>query len=536
MDASLNQPSEAKRAKYALLVTALAPLFPQILGSVFNIWYNIAVIDPLLVTSALKQRFLQTVIVYNFFCYPAVAYAWLRLVYSLRPSFKQLQRAEGIPESTLHQMRRRVIRLPFWGTLICGAGWLLCIPVFLLSLRAVNEDVDPRLLWHLPISFIVSGFISLTHSFFLIELASHWGLFPVFFRGTRADLTPGVLVLSLRARGVLWAISAGICPIGSLLLLSFAPHDPESNPHWLAVFVGSVGIAFGLCTAVLLIRLVVKPIDYLRAAAQAVAKGRLDVHVPLVRADEFGLLIGEFNNMIAELREKERLRHAFGLHVGRSAAEQILARDPGLSGVEEEITVMFVDIRSFTAISAAARPREIVETLNQFLRVMVQVVEERHGGMVNKFLGDGFLALFGVGGTLRTHADAAVAAGRDMLRALAQLNRDLALPKERALAVGIGIHTGPAIVGSIGSPERLEYTAIGNTVNFASRIEGLTKQLGTSLLITESTKDHLLTDLVFNELPPQRVRGLAKPIKVFSIAGLDEASTPAERAQVTRQE
>jgi adenylate cyclase len=536
MDASLNQPSEANRAKYALLVTALAPLFPQILGSVFNIWYNIAVIDPLLVTSALKQRFLQTVIVYNFFCYPAVAYAWLRLVYSLRPSFKLLHRGEGIPESTLHQMRRRVIRLPFWGTLICGAGWLLCIPVFLLSLRAVNDDLDPRLLWHLPISFIVSGFISLTHSFFLIELASHWGLFPVFFRGTRADLTPGVLVLSLRARGVLWAVSAGICPIGSLLLLSFAPHDPESNPPWLAVFVGSVGIAFGLCTAVLISRLVVKPIDYLRGAAQAVAKGRLDVHVPLVRADEFGLLIGEFNNMIAELREKERLRHAFGLHVGRSAAEQILARDPGLSGVEEVITVMFVDIRSFTAISAAARPREIVETLNQFLRVMVQVVEERHSGMVNKFLGDGFLALFGVGGTLRAHADAAVAAGRDMLGALAQLNRDLALPKERALAIGIGIHTGPAIVGSIGSPERLEYTAIGNTVNFASRIEGLTKQVGTSLLITESTRDHLMTDLVLSELPPQRVRGLAKAIKVFSIAELDESSTPVERAPVTRQE
>ncbi len=145
-------------------------------------------------------------------------------------------------------------------------------------------------------------------------------------------------------------------------------------------------------------RLFLEPIDHLRTAAQAVAKGRLNVEVPLVRADEFGLLISEFNHMIAELREKERLRRAFGLHVGRKAAEQILARDPGLGGREEVITVMFVDIRSFTAMSAAANPREIVEMLNKFLRVMVQVVEERHGGMVNKFLGDGFLALFGVGG------------------------------------------------------------------------------------------------------------------------------------------
>jgi adenylate cyclase len=174
-------------------------------------------------------------------------------------------------------------------------------------------------------------------------------------------------------------------------------------------------------------RLFLEPIDYLRSAAQAVARGRLDVEVPLVRADEFGLLIGEFNHMLVELREKERLRRTFGLHVGQKAAEAILARDPGVGGVEEIITVMFVDIRSFTSMSAAATPRRVVEVLNKFLRVMVQVVEERHGGMVNKFLGDGFLALFGVGGSLKAHADAAVAAALEMLHSLPQLNRELAL-------------------------------------------------------------------------------------------------------------
>ena len=148
---------------------------------------------------------------------------------------------------------------------------------------------------------------------------------------------------------------------------------------------------------------------------------------------------------------------------------------------------------------------------------MVQVVEERHGGMVNKFLGDGFLALFGVGGTAKAHADAALAAGRDMLHSLVQLNRELALDGEGALAIGIGIHTGPAIVGSIGSPNRLEYTAIGNTVNFASRIEGLTKVLGTELLLTESTKSHLNAGLALKEYPPQWVRGLKTPVRVFSV-------------------
>jgi adenylate cyclase len=518
MHTSLNRQSEAQRIKYALLVTALAPALPQILGSAFNIWYNIAVVDPLLVTPALKRRFLETVIVYNCLCYPVGFYVWVRLVFSLRPVLEPLQAGEDVPDAALFRARRRAIHLPFYGALITGAGWLLCIPVFLLSLRAVDHDLDSRLLWHLPISFGVSGFISLTHSFFLVELASHRGLFPVLFRGTRADLIPGVMALSLRARGVLWAISAGICPIGSLLLLSFAPATPGSNPQWLAVFVGSVGIAFGLCTAILISRLVMEPIDYLRQAARAVAKGDLDVRIPLARVDEFGLLIGEFNRMIGELREKDLLRRTFGLHVGRRAAEQILTRDPGLGGVEEVITVMFVDIRSFTKMSAAAGPRETVKVLNRFLGTMVEVVEARHGGMVNKFLGDGFLALFGVGGTLGEHADAALAAGCDMLRSLKQLNQELALEGKPALAVGVGIHTGPAIVGSVGSPERLEYTAIGSTVNFASRIEHLTKLLGTPLLLSESTRSQLRGRLIFKEFPPQQVRGLEEPVKLFSVA------------------
>jgi adenylate cyclase len=521
MHTSLNRQSDARRIKYAFLVTAFAPALPQILGSAFNIWYNIAVVDPLLVTDELKRRFLQTVIVYNSLCYPVGFYVWLRLVYSLRPVIERLQAGEEVPDEKLFRARRRAIFLPFFGALITGAGWLLCIPVFLLSLAEVNHDLDSRLLWHLPISFGVSGFISLTHSFFLVELASHRGLFPVLFRGTRADLTPGAVALSLRARGILWAISAGICPIGSLLLLSFAPVTPGSNPQWLAVFVGSVGIAFGLCTAVLISRLVMEPIDYLRNAAQAVAKGDLDVRIPLDRVDEFGLLIGEFNRMIGELREKDRLRRTFGLHVGRRAAEHILARDPGLDGVEEVITVMFVDIRSFTTMSAAVGPRETVKVLNRFLGTMVQVVEARHGGMVNKFLGDGFLALFGVGGTLTAHADAALAAGRDMLRSLGQLNQDFEIEGKWPLAIGVGIHTGPAIVGSVGSPERLEYTVIGSTVNFASRIEHLTKQLGTPLLLSESTRTELRSSgLHFSEFPPQQVRGLDEPVRVFSLADL----------------
>ncbi|HZE13860.1 MAG TPA: adenylate/guanylate cyclase domain-containing protein, partial [Chthoniobacterales bacterium] len=465
MDSSLRGPSP----RVAMIVTALAPVVPQLLGSAFNIWYNISVVAPLLGTVALKTRFLHTCIFYNGLIYPVAMFVWLRQVLSIGPVLRLLHSgAEPRPE-LLARARKRAINLPWSIAAISGVAWFLCVPVFLISLGTTPDAFDRRLLWHLPISFLVSGFIAVTHSFFLVEVTTHWGMFPALFRSARADLTPGARALSLRGRGLLWAISAGICPIGSLLLLSFAPPAPGTDPAWFAVFVGTVGVAFGLSTALLIGRLVSEPIHRLRTAAQGVAEGRLDANIHLPRADEFGLLIAEFNHMLHELREKERLRQTFGLHVGRKTAEQILARDPGLGGVEQLITIMFVDIRSFTQRTATLPAAETVRLLNEFLRVMVNVVETRHSGIINKFLGDGFMALFGIGAGATNHADEALATGRDLLSELDELNSSRVRVGGDRIEIGIGIHTGAAVVGSIGSPERLEFTAIGSAVNIASR-------------------------------------------------------------------
>jgi len=210
------------------------------------------------------------VVVYNSVVYPVGVLLWLRRIFSFRGLFHRLCAASAIDSASLARARRRLIHLPWFAAAICGVAWFLCIPVFIGALLQVQNPLDPRLLWHLPISFCVSGFIAVTHSFFLVELASHWGLFPVFFRGERADLTPGVFTLSLRGRGILWA-----------------------------VFVGVIGIAFGIFTALMMSWLVAKPIDQLRAASDAVSRGDLDVELgPAAagRADEFGRLLGEFDH------------------------------------------------------------------------------------------------------------------------------------------------------------------------------------------------------------------------------------------------
>jgi adenylate cyclase len=514
VDAALKPAFEPRQRRLGLLATALAPLVPQLLGSWVNIWYNAKVITPLLATEALRHRFNWTVALYNLIVFPIGITLWVRLVYSLAPGYQALCAGESLPADQLRVLRKRLIHLPLWGAAMSAVLWLLFIPTFFGAMLTSGHSIDPVLYWHLPISLIVSAAIAITHSFFLIELASHWGLFPIFFRGVRADLIPGATVISLRVRGVLWAISAGICPIGSLILLSFAPPGGD-DPRWFALLVGSIGIVFGLFTAIMMSRLVAHPVDLLRVAAQEVARGQLDIRVSLPRADEFGVLASEFNRMIAELKDKERLRQTFGLHVGRAAATEILARDPGLGGIEKVITVMFVDIRAFTARTAAASPPDALRELNEFLRVMVRVVEEEHGGMINKFLGDGFMALFGVS-TSEQHAKEAVCAGFSMLNALEELNQRLRTDGREPLRIGIGIHTGPAIVGSIGSPERLEFTAIGNTVNLAARVEQLTKDLGVTLLATEPTVAHLATKNGLNPHPPQDIRGMTGQMVVYS--------------------
>src|SRR5262249_39356868 len=156
-----------------------------------------------------------------------------------------------------------VIHLPWSGAIVSGLGWLCCIPVFLISLSTVGDPLSTALRWHLPNSFLISAIVSMTQSFFIIELATQRRLFPTFFHGIRPDQIQRIHSLTLRGRGLLWAISAGICPIVALLMLDFAPHTGAGHPVWLAVLVGLVGIGFGLFSGRLVSQLVADPVDQL---------------------------------------------------------------------------------------------------------------------------------------------------------------------------------------------------------------------------------------------------------------------------------
>lgn len=493
-----------------------APVLAQVLGSAFNIWYNFTYVQPLLTPVELAV-FLNTVLVFNAVVYPAGIGLWVWTVLTLNRPLRQVFRHQPIAPERLLKARQRVINLPWWGIAIASSLWLLCIPVFLIALAFAPGQLNPRLFWDLPISFTIAAFIAASHSFFGIELLTQKLLYPVLFQDAQPYRTPGTFPLSLRWRGLFLAFCGSICPIASLLLLIMAPHTCEQKNAWFAIAVGCLGIVFSLTSAWMVNQLVVEPIRELQRVAVAVASEDLKIRIRSLRADEFGPLIEEVNHMIHELQEKQILQETFGRHVGERAAIQILQRDPNLGGMEQELTVLFADLRNFTQRCTTEPPQQIVAVLNVFLTEMVEIVEHRYQGMVNKFLGDGFMALFGVGDASHIHATQAVSAGLEMLKSLETINQDLHTQGYAPLAMGIGIHTGIAVVGSIGSNRRLEYTAIGDTVNVASRVESLTKAVDEPLLITAETQQALSTQFVTEALPPQFVKGQPKALRVFRV-------------------
>ena len=515
--------------KHAWSITTFAPLLPNILGSVFNVWYNATNIRPLLFDDQL-ERFMTAVIAYNALIYPALIFFYVKWMLPVRQTYHLLRENQPVSADRLQQDQRKVINAP-WAIVTVGCvGWFLCVPVFLFVMYAGPESVHQHVLIHLPVSFLIAGMIAVSQSLFISEVCSLGLLHPMFFPSGGASSVEGGHSMTITRKGLVWAVSVIVCPVVSLLMLIVAPR----NVDWIVLFamsVSLVSITFGLASAWLMAQLVTEPVKQLRDAAERVGGGDLDVSVNLSRADDFGPLIDEFNRMVEGLRERTRIQETFGRHVGEAAAREILAQGAGQTGEQKNITVMFVDVRNFTALSSELPPAEVVAILNLFLTEMVEIVKQ-HDGMVNKFLGDGFMALFGAIGRETDHPDRAVAAGQQIVAAMKQINaRVLSIESNNVescdveqndgskveLSIGVGIHTGPAIVGSIGSSKRLEYTAIGDTVNVASRIESLTKPMGVPLLLSAATYNQLSGTVACQKLPAQQVKGKSKPVEVFTI-------------------
>src|SRR4051794_8723492 len=310
------------------------------------------------------------------------------------------------------------------------------------------------------------------------------------------------------AQRLLVAVPAITIMAGTVVAGVVGNHTIET----LALGVGASIVVAGTISAALVVLLadsIAGPISDLRSAAERVGQGDLDVQVPVVSVDETAALARSFNSMVEGLRERERIRETFGTYVDREVAEHILREGTALEGEEVEITALFLDIRNFTGYAERSPAPEVVGTLNRLFERIVPLIHEC-GGHVDKFVGDGLLAVFGAPRRREDHADAALTAA---LQIAAAVEDEFG----SELSVGIGLNSGTVVAGNVGGAGRFEFSVIGDAVNVAARVESATRQTGDIVLVSEYTRRLLRNaevELVRREAVP--LKGKSEEIALFA--------------------
>ncbi|HUW42478.1 MAG TPA: adenylate/guanylate cyclase domain-containing protein [Rectinemataceae bacterium] len=264
---------------------------------------------------------------------------------------------------------------------------------------------------------------------------------------------------------------------------------------------------------------IVVPVEALRANMDRAREGDLEALTPALTTNELGDLTVGFNDMLRGIAERERIKALFGQYLTKEISEAILDGRVNLSGARYEATVMFTDIRGFTAMSERLEPEEVFAFLNDYLGRMIEVIAAR-GGIIDKFLGDGILAVFGLPVPSADHAASAVGAALDMRARLAELNEERARSGREAVRIGIGMHSGQVIAGNVGSRRKLQYTVIGDAVNVASRLEGLNKEYGSYLLMSGATHELLgeaAAGLRFDAIRGVEIRGKTERLDLYRL-------------------
>ncbi len=296
----------------------------------------------------------------------------------------------------------------------------------------------------------------------------------------------------------------------------------------IVIFIFALLILIGLGIAVA--QGIAIPVFRLLSASQQVGAGNLDVAVESFADDEIGKLTASFNNMIADLRQRDFVREMFGRMVSEDVSEAILQGEVALGGEVRYVSVLFTDVRGFTALSERFPPEEVISLLNEFFAIITQATR-KYQGVVNHFGGDSVLAVFGapIERSQEESLQQAIHAAIEVRRGVVELNAKRISDGNLPLRFGVGINSGSVIAGNIGTEDRFQYTVIGDVVNVAARLQGISRQFPRTPLLIPNTGVQLIqnkNEIEFQYLGEFRLRGKARPVSTYAIIGLSHWIPP----------
>lgn len=387
--------------------------------------------------------------------------------------------------------------------------------IFLIALKLTTGTDINFILISSTISYVFLSVFTFTLIYFTLETLNRNVALPALYPDGNISDVSRMSISSIKNTFLFYFFSAAVFPTAFVgIRLFFTKRYDMEIPNYYDFAFTSILLLLGLVLTVLLIGYFKNPLEKLNSAARQIGAGNYDTKTDICSNDEMGVLGDSFNAMARSLKEKEFMRDTFGKIVAPQVRDYLLGGNVALGGETLDVTVMFCDIRGFTTLSENMMPEKVVSLLNRYFTALSACISA-HNGVINKYIGDAVMALFGAPVRSDRHALDELSAALDMRGALVDLNRDFAADGLPHIRFGIGLHSGPVLAGNIGAADRMEYTVIGDTVNTASRIEGLCKAYKTDLLVSENAA-RLIGGDTLTFVAESDIRGRAEKVRLYT--------------------
>ena len=445
----------------------------------------------------------------------------------IRQCLKKIHQQKTPSPDLLEKARRKLLNEPYFAISLTAFTWI--VPALILAVVYINSNEPSQVTILVVLRTLLTGLAAVSAAFFLLEYALQMFLAPVFFPEGRLCATPGTLRLWIGARLAALALAISIVPFCIVFLGTWefkhsnllSPQQKIDDFTGLLLTIFLLFIPFIVGLTCLVTANLTRPLKEMTGVLKDVRNGLFDRKVKVVSNDELGYTGDVINEMTEGLQEREIIKDAFGKYVAEEVRDEVLSGRIPLDGEKKEVTVLFSDLRNFTPMTEENDPKLVVKIMNSYFKEMAEAIQDE-GGLVLQFMGDEIYAVFGAPVFRPDHPARAFRAGLEMRRRLVELNKRFEEKGWPKLSHGIGIHTGEALAANIGSPDRLSYLLVGDTVNLASRLQSLNKETGTEMIISADTHAFLseseLAASKLNRLPPTRIKGKSRPVEVFALA------------------